>query len=244
MQNDFFLGATSLTCRRITQRQLSVFVHYFYPELTVQQRPLPRSFPPPYLQRAARSVRFVHADERVLERVEAAGGRHVARVVATVHIQQRVVALLDVPHQLQHLLRGLRPRPRLVEFPEQAGSVIDEGADVLLVDSSKLFDAMSAPIDRISIPQVVTHVAPQPTAGERGEGGRRQGGDGFSSFGLSSENETAGWLHRFSSDARRGRTHSPETRALAHQTSRSMVADLLQILRTNKYTLFLTPFQR
>lgn len=50
---------------------------------------------------------LVHADKSVLQGLKAGGRGHVTRIVAAIDVQQRVVTLLDVLHQLQHLLRVL-----------------------------------------------------------------------------------------------------------------------------------------
>lgn len=83
----------------------------------------------------------------MLQGLKAGGRGNVTRTVTAVEVQQRVVAFLDVPRQPQHLLRVLHCGSRLVDLLEQAGSVLDEGADVLLVDVSKLFRAISAPTE-------------------------------------------------------------------------------------------------
>lgn len=115
---------------------------------------------------------FVHADEGVLQGLKTVGRGHVPGVVAAVHVQQRVVSLPDVLHQLQHLLGVLGLWPRLMEFFQQAGSVLNEEVDVLLINVAKLFGAMTAPIE--SNPIVTRAQRPQRSSSTD----RRAGEDG------------------------------------------------------------------
>lgn len=103
--------------------------------LLVLRLPVPRCA---HLQRVAG---LVHADERVLQGLKAGGGGDVPGAVAAVDVQQSVVTLFHVLHQLQHLLGVLRCRARLVEFLQQTGPVLNEVVDVLLVDNAQLLSA-------------------------------------------------------------------------------------------------------
>lgn len=85
----------------------------------------------------------MNADERVLQGLKTGGRRNVARIVAAVDVQQSVVTLFHVLHQLQDLLRVLRRRPRLVELLQQARPVLHEVVDVLLVDGTQLLGAVA-----------------------------------------------------------------------------------------------------
>lgn len=53
---------------------------------------------------------LVHSNEGVLERLQAGSRRHVARVVATINVQQGVVTLLYILDQLLHLIGEGRKR--------------------------------------------------------------------------------------------------------------------------------------
>lgn len=59
-----------------------------------------------YLKRIAG---LVHAHQRMLQRLEAGRRGNVARVMTSVNVQQRIVPLLDVLHQLLNLLYHTEP---------------------------------------------------------------------------------------------------------------------------------------
>lgn len=72
-----------------------------------------------------------------------------AGVVAAIDVEQGVVALFHVLHELQNLLRAVGRGSSLVQLLEKARSVLDEVVDVLLVDVAKFFGAVAAHLFRV-----------------------------------------------------------------------------------------------